>query len=118
MARLHRSRVRPAGNGGAPAPPPPSSAPPAAPASAGKSTTRIVRKAPPPVEGSLSVPQWTEIIKEFPDYAQAYLERGIILYKSNRYDNALYDFGMALKLNPADTKPIYWRGRTYVAFKK
>jgi tetratricopeptide (TPR) repeat protein len=77
-----------------------------------------VRRAPPPVEGAMGIPQWTALIQEFPDYVQAFVERGILLYKTKRYENALYDFNKALQLDAGATKALYFRGCTYLACKR
>src|SRR5207247_261078 len=97
MARFARRRLK--------------SAPKSAPAA------HAARK-PPAVEGTLGIPQWTDLIKEFPDYTQAYVERGILLYKTGRYDNALYDFNVALKLVPNEYKALFYRGCTYMSYRK
>ena len=73
---------------------------------------------PPAVEGNLGIPQWTELLKEFPDYVQAYVERGILLYRTGRYDNALFDFNAALKLEPHQTKALFYRGCSFLAYKR
>jgi len=105
MARLGRRRAhKPAGPPGAKT------------AGASPAPARPVRKAGPVIEGSMGIAQWTEILKEFPDYTQAYVERGICLYKANRLDNALYDFNMALKLAPGDGKTLFYRASTYLAY--
>jgi len=66
----------------------------------------------------MGIPQWTALIQEFPDYVQAFVERGVLLYKTKRYENALYDFNKALQLDAGQTKAIYFRGCTYLACKR
>src|SRR6186713_2851151 len=68
--------------------------------------TRVRRATPPAVtDGSaMGIPQWTALIQEFPDYVQAFVERGVLLYKTKRYENALYDFNKALQLDATQAK--------------
>ena len=91
------------------------------------SRKRKVKKAGPargariphrPAHGSLSIPQWTELIQQYPDYTGAYVERAVLLYKTNRLDNALHDFSIALKLDPLHSKARYYRGRLFLDRKK
>src|SRR5579862_4057569 len=109
MARLNRPRLNR----------PPSSSPAASSAPA-SSSARPVRRSPPAhTDGSaMGIPQWTDLLQEFPDYVQAFVERGILLYKTKRYENALYDFNKALHLDPSQAKAVYFRGLTYLACKR
>src|SRR5690349_7189532 len=94
---------------GAPAPQP------AAPA-AGPAPARP--PAPPPSKEGLTLSEWTDVIQKHPDFAGAYAERGTLLYKTGRIDNALYDFNQALKLEPNNFKALFWRGWLQLARKK
>src|SRR5947207_1276438 len=114
MARLHRrNRLKPSDESSAPSS---TATPPARPAA--NPGTRVRRAPPPIVEGAMGIPQWTALIQEFPDYVQAFVERGILLYKTKRYENALYDFNKALQLDAGQTKAMYFRGCTYLACKR
>ena len=91
MSRLHRRRFnRPAAESSSPstapstATPPPSPAPAPTRAANNERPTRV-RRTPPPVEGAMGIPQWTALIQEFPDYVQAFVERGILLYNCLLY---------------------------------
>ncbi|MBV8882190.1 MAG: tetratricopeptide repeat protein, partial [Planctomycetaceae bacterium] len=112
MARLHRPRLNRAPS----APAAPSGSAPAASAS----NRPTARRVPPAhTDGSaMGIPQWTDLIKEFPDYVQAFVERGILLYKTKRYENALFDFNKALQLDASQSKATYFRGLTYLACKR
>src|SRR5262249_5668680 len=92
----------------------------ATPVPAAPSGARPVRRTPPAhTEGSaMGIPQWTDLLNEFPDYVQAFVERGILLYKTKRYENALYDFNKALQLDSTQAKAVYFRGLTYLACKR
>src|SRR5262245_55447471 len=119
MSRLHRRRlVRPANGSSAPAS---TANPTPSPARQGANPGTRVRRATPPAvtDGSaMGIPQWTALIQEFPDYVQAFVERGILLYKTKRYENALYDFNKALQLDSNQPKAVYFRGCTYLACKR
>src|SRR4029453_13821820 len=99
MSRLHRRRLNKPANGTS-APASTANPTPSPVRQAANPGTRVRRAAPPPVtDGSaMGIPQWTALIQEFPDYVQAFVERGILLYKTKRYDNALDDFNKALQL--------------------
>ena len=45
---------------------------------------------------------YTKAIEINPRYAAAYLNRGVIFYKTARFDQALVDFRQALDINPKD----------------
>ena len=119
MSRLHRRRLVKPANGSSTsastANPTPSPARQAA-----NPGTRVRRATPPAVtDGSaMGIPQWTALIQEFPDYVQAYVERGILLYRTGRYDNALFDFNAALKLEPNQSKALFYRGCAFLAYKR
>lgn len=92
---------------------------PAAPQARSPKAAAPARRRPPEVaEGNLSIPQWTEYIQQYPDFTQAYVERGVLLYKTGRMENAIYDFNMALKLEPSNAKALYWRGCVYMNYSK
>ncbi|MBI3855765.1 MAG: tetratricopeptide repeat protein [Planctomycetes bacterium] len=116
MARLHRrNRLKSADESSAPA----STATPSPARQAERPGTRIRRTPPAVTDGSaMGIPQWTALIQEFPDYVQAFVERGILLYKTKRYENALYDFNKALQLDAGQSKALYFRGCTYLACKR
>src|SRR5215831_11913362 len=107
MSRLHRRRLnRPSSESSSAPSSTASPTPPARPAI--NPGTRVRRATPPAVtDGSaMGIPQWTALIQEFPDYVQAFVERGILLYKTKRYENALYDFNKALQLDGGQLKAI------------
>jgi len=96
-----------------PAPTPPTQATPK------RETTSIRRRTPErPPEGNLGISQLTELIQMYPDYTDAYVQRGALLYKTGRLENAVYDFNMALRLDATNAKALYWRGCVYAHYNK
>ena len=92
-----------------PATPPPARTAPAKPLGA---------PPPPQADKGLSLSEWTDVIQKNPDFPGGYAERGAILYKEGRLDNALYDFNKALKLDPNHVKALFWRGWLQLSRRK
>jgi tetratricopeptide (TPR) repeat protein len=47
-----------------------------------------------------AIPQFDLVVRQLPDFAQAYHGRGFAYYKDNRLDFALEDFNKAIELKP------------------
>src|SRR5262245_17394121 len=113
-------RRLPSGRGKNPAAPetPPGASPVPPPAPAPRPARPLGAQAPPPADKGLTLSEWTDVLQKNPDYAGGYAERGAILYKEGRLDNALYDFNKALKLDPNNVKALYWRGWLQLSRRK
>lgn len=48
-----------------------------------------------------------------PEYADAYLDRGVAYYDNGQYDKALADYNKAIELNPQDKLAYFNRGLVY-----
>jgi len=59
----------------------------------------------------LAVFFYSKAIRLYPQYAEAYLERGIIYYELEMYDDALADLSQVIKLEPNNARAYFYRGR-------
>jgi Flp pilus assembly protein TadD len=50
------------------------------------------------------IAQYTEVIRLKPDYAMAYLNRGVVCYNKENYAQARADWEKALQIDPNDSK--------------
>lgn len=56
---------------------------------------------------------YTEKIQEDSTDADAFLERGIVLYEKSNYDLAIEDLTKAIELDPKDDWAYYYRSQAY-----
>ncbi len=69
--------------------------------------------------------QYRQAIEQFDDcirkdwkFADAYLEKGIILFEQKNLDEALQTFKIASTISPKNADAFYWQGRCYEVIGK
>jgi tetratricopeptide (TPR) repeat protein len=67
---------------------------------------------------ALALEQFDECIRIDWKFADAYIEKGIILYEQNNIDEALLTFKMANTVSSTNADGYYWQGRCYEAAGK
>jgi len=65
-----------------------------------------------------AVDQFDECIKRDWKFADAYIEKGIVLYEMKNIDEALRTFQLAATVTPRNPDAYYWQGRCYESIGK
>ena len=60
-----------------------------------------------------AIKDYTDAIKNKPDYIDAYLQRGFTYKNIGEYDKAIADFTRMIELDPDDYRSYYYRGLAY-----
>ncbi len=63
---------------------------------------------------SESLAELAKAIKHYPEYAEAYFNRGVVYRYLEQHPQALSDYDRAIELNPNSTEAYYGRANTYV----
>src|SRR5260221_14230859 len=59
-----------------------------------------------------AIADYTQAIRLDPNYASAYMERGIVYKRLKEYDRAVQDFSEAIRIKPENARAYLLRGRS------
>ncbi len=69
-------------------------------------------------QGDQALEQFEECINRDWKFTEAYIEKGIILFKDNNFDEALQPFALAARVSNTYADAYYWMGRCYESIGK